>query len=128
MELELNKRLILVDLQFRLGHRIVDSVMDIKLAAVLVAHPAAADVGFVRQNQRRRHGTDRRTCPLVVVANGSDHLGNVQGVHMQMVQQAEGHHRPALRMVDAVDQVANVVEVGRDLDQLHLPGGVPQRL
>ena len=47
---------------------------------------------------------------------------------MQMVQQAEGHHRPALRMVDAVDQVANVVEVGRDLDQLHLPRGVPQRL
>ena len=94
VEFEFNERLVLIDLQLRLGHRIVDPVMDIKLADVLVAHPAAADVGFVRQNQRRRHGTDRRTCPLVVVANGSDHLGNVQGVHMQMVQQAEAITAP----------------------------------
>ena len=128
MELELDEGLALVDLQLGLGDGIVHPVVDIKLGGVLVAHPAAAHVGLIRQNQGGGQGAHRGAGALVVVADGCDHLGNLRRVHVHVVQQAECHDGSALRVVNAVDQVADVVEEGGNLHQLHFPGGIAQGL
>ena len=98
--------------------------MDIEGGLVVVAHATAAHIRFIRQNQRRRHGTDRHAGALVVVTNGRRHLGDILRRHPQLVQNTERHDGAALGMIHPVDQVADVVEITRDLHQLHLPVGV----
>ena len=47
-QLELNQRLRLVDLQFRLFDGVIHPVVDIKGGDILVPDAAAADIGFIR--------------------------------------------------------------------------------
>ena len=128
MQLELDEGLALVDLQLGLGDGIVHPVMDVEGALVLVADTAAAHVGLIRQNERGGHGAYGSAGALVVVADGGDDLRDLLGGQVHVVQDAEGHDGPALGVVDAVDQVADVVEIARDLGQLHLTGGIAQGL
>ena len=102
--------------------------MDVEGGGVLVPDTAAADVGLVRQNQRRRHSVHRLAGALVVVADGGDDGGDLLRVAVQIVQNAERHDGAGLRVVDPVHQIADVVEVACDLRHLHGPLRIAQGL
>lgn len=97
---------------------IVDPVMDVEALVFLVAHPAAAHIGLVCQDQRRGNRIDGEGGGIVVVADGGDDGGHVGGLHAHLVQNAEGHDGPGLGVVVAVDYVADVVHKAGDAGQL----------
>ena len=127
-QLELDERMRLVDLQLRLCDGVIHAVMDIERGNIRVADTAAADVGLVRQNERRRHRIDRHAGALVVIADGRRDECDLLRLEAHVVENAEGHDRAALAVIDAVDQIADVVEIARDLRQLHHPLRIAQRL
>ena len=45
-----------------------------------------------------------------------------------MVKDSKRHHRTGLAVVDAVDKISNVVQIARDLCQLHGPRRIAERL
>lgn len=97
---------------------IVDPVMDVEALMLLVAHPAAAHIGLVCQDQRRGNRIDGEGGGIVVVADGGDDGGHVSGLHAHLVQNTEGHDGAGLGVVVAVDHVADVVHKAGDAGQL----------
>ena len=93
------------------------------MAVTIVATSSAA-----KPSEVRIHRADRHARALVVVADCGDDGRHVARRHVHVFQDAEGHHRAALRMLDAVDEVADIVQIARDARQLHLVFGVAQRL
>ncbi|CAN4017880.1 selenide, water dikinase SelD, partial [Dysosmobacter welbionis] len=125
-QLQLDERVLLVDLQDGLLHRVVHPVMDVEAGHIRIPDPAAADVGLVRQDQCRRHGVHRHAGALVVVADGGDDGGDLLRRTIHVVQNAEGHDRTGLGVIHPVHQVADVVKKPGDLCQLHRPLRIPQ--
>ena len=94
--------------------------MDVKADGVPVAHPAAAHVGLVRQDEGCRHGVHRDAGALVVVADGGDDGGGLLGACAHLVENPERHDRAGLRMVDAVHHIADIVHKACNAGQFHL--------
>ena len=97
---------------------VVHPVVDVEAPVLLVAYPAAAHVGLVRQDQGGGGGVHREGGGVVVVADGGDDGGHVRGLHPHLVQDAEGHDRPGLGVVVAVDHIADVVHEAGNPGQL----------
>ena len=102
--------------------------MNVKLGKFRVAHPAAAHVRLVGQDEGRRNGVDRHAGALVVIADGRHDGGDVLRLRPHVLEDAKGHHGAALRVVHPVDEVADVVQIACNLAQLHLPLRIAQRL
>ena len=111
----------------RLMNRIVDPVVNVKRREVAVAHTRAPDVGFIRQDQRRRYRVNRISRAFVMIADRADDRRDFLRLRAQLVQNAEGHDRTALRMIDPVDHVADIVQPSGDLRQFRFPRTVAER-
>ena len=83
------------------------------------AHPGTADIGFIRQKQRRGNRVHRSAVALVVVADGGDNGSDLLRREIHPVQNPEGHHRAALTVVHPVDHIADIVEVPGNPGQFH---------
>ena len=101
-------------------HRVVHTVVDVKVALSRLRTRVGTSVLSAKISagpQRSREGR------VVVVADGRAHGCDLIRGHAQLVQNTERHHRAALGMVDAVDDVADVVHIPGDPRQLlHAPG------
>lgn len=62
-----------------------------------------------------------------MVADSADDGGDFLRLRPHLVQQTEGHHRTTLGVVDAVDHIADIMEIPGDVGQLRFPGRIPQR-
>ena len=127
-QFQLDKRLFLIDFQQGFGDGVIHTVMDIKGSRVPVSDAASSDVRFVREDQRRRQRVDRHAGSFVVIADGRDDGCHILGRAAQPRQNLEGHHRAALRVVDAVDQIADIVQIARNLGKLHRVRVIAKRL
>ena len=58
-----------------------------------------------------------------MVANRSENWCDLFWGHAHFIEDREGHRRSDHRVIDAVDDVANVVEVGRNHSKLDLSLG-----
>ena len=90
-------------------HRIINPVVNIKGQQVIVADPAAAHIGFVGNNQRRRNGIQGLGGGFVMVSDGGDNGADLLRRHTQLVQKAESHNGTALGVIRPVDDVADIV-------------------
>ena len=109
LQLQIDGRSGLIDQQFGAFDRIIDPVVNVVVPGSLILHPAAPNVGFVRQDQRRGDLAHRHAAPLIMVSDGSDDRGNIRRRDPHFIQQVEGHHGPGLTVVDAVNDVPDVV-------------------
>ena len=81
----------------------------VRRTSVLSAKISAAATGVHREGRA-----------FIVVANGRAHGGNFVRAHAQLIQNTKGHHRAALRVVNPIDDVADIVKISRDPGQLSL--------
>ena len=76
--------------------------MNVKLGKFRVAHPAAAHVRLVGQDEGRRNGVDRHTGALVVIADGR----HLPSTILRLVYKLKGVERTCLT-TDALAYAAN---------------------
>ena len=107
---------------------VIHAVVNIKRRAGLLAHTVRAHVHFIRQNERRGHGVDREGGLFVVIADGGDDGGRLLRACTHLIEDTERHDRAGLRMVNAVDDVSDVVQPARDGSQLARAVVIAQRL
>ena len=107
---------------------VVDAVVDVEGGAGLRPHTVRAHVHLIRQDERRRHGVDREGGLFVVIADGGDDGGGLLGRRAHFIENTKGHDRAGLRMVDAVDDVADIVQPARDGGELARAVVIAQRL
>ena len=100
--------------------------MDIKARNIPVANPRTAHIAFIRENQSRSQRIDRISGMFVVVADSGDHLRDLVGFHPHFVENTERHDRAGLGMINAVDNVSDVVHKTGDPRKLDGTGIVPQ--
>lgn len=110
----------------RVLHCIVYPVVNVKLGKILVAHSAAAHIGFISQNESCGDGIDRKSRVFVMVSDGGDDSGNFDRGHSHLVQNAESHDGTGVSVVCSVDDIADIMHIGGDLRQLDLSGIVTQ--
>ena len=118
-QLQLDRTLLLVDLQLRVRHRVVHPVMDVELMLVRLLHTAPPHIRLVRQDQRRRNRTHGLSIALIVVADRTDDRGNVFGRYVHAVQDVKRHQRSGLRMIHPVDDVTKIMHPRRGQRQIH---------
>ena len=63
-----------------------------------------------------------------MIADGGDDGGGLLGRRAHLVEDSEGHDRAGLRMVDAVDDVADIVQPACDGGELARAVVIAQRL
>ena len=120
---------LVVDLQTGGRYGIVDAIVNVEiLGAENRAHAAAAHVRLIRQNERGGKLAHGLASALVVIADRGNHRSDLVGRHAELVENTHGHRRAALRMPHAVDEIADVVHIPRDLHELDLTGGIAHRL
>ena len=107
---------------------VIHAVVNVERRAGLFAHAVRAHIHFIRQNERRCHGVDREGGFFIVVADGGDDGGRLFRACAHLVEDSEGHDRAGLRMIDAVDDVSDIVQPARDGGQLARAVVVAQRL
>jgi hypothetical protein len=87
------------------------------------------DVAFIRKDQRRRNGMDRRARLFVVMADGGRDDCDIVVVHAEFLQDLPRHQRAAVRVIGSVDGISDVVHVAGDLrkfDRLFVIAQLPQ--
>ena len=100
--------------------------MNIKGGRVRVADAASSYIRLIRKDERRRQRIDRHARALIVIADGRHDSRHILSGTAETRQDLEGHHRAALRVIDPVDQIADIVQIARDLRQLHRVGVVAE--
>ena len=108
------------------AHGVVHTVVDIELCRILLPYTGEAHIGFIRNDERRRNGVHGLCGVFVVVADGGDDGGDILRIRTEAVEDAECHDGAGLRMVDAVDDVADIVQIPGDLGKLRLSFAVPE--
>ena len=106
----------------------IHAVVDVECGAGLFPHAVGAHVHFIGQNERCRHGVDREGCLFVMVADGGDDGRRLAGAGAHFIEDTEGHDRAGLGMVDAVDDISDIVQPARDGCQLARAVIIAQRL
>ena len=99
-------------------NRKIDPIVYIIGSRVSIPYAGRPYVRLICKDQRRRNIADRDTGSLVVIANGGNHFSNLVGSHLHPIQNPERHHRSRLRVIDPIDQIADVVEITCDFGQL----------
>ena len=127
-QLQLDQGMRFVDLQLRFGHRIVYPVVDIKRRGILIIHPVAPHIAFIRQDQCGGHWAYRHAGAFIVVADGGNNNGDLLRGKAQVIQNTERHHGAALAVVHPVHQVSDIVQIPCDFGKLHRALRVSQRL
>ena len=84
-----------------------------------IAHPAAAHVAFISQDEGCRDGIDGRAARFIVLADGRDDNGDIFRRGSPAAQELECHERSCLGMAGAVDTVAQIVHVPGDTGQFY---------
>ena len=107
---------------------IIDTVVNVKGGAVTVSHTGAANVGFVRQDQRGGKGADGNARSLVMVSDGGGDCGNFIGREAELVKQAKCHDRAALAVLDPIDQISDVMQKACDPCKLDGTRGITKSL
>ena len=126
-QLQLDDRVGGVDLELRFGDGVVDAVVDVEGRFVAVADAVAADVAFVREDQRGGKRADRHSAAFIVVADRGNDQAYLFRREIQVIQQPERHDRPRLTVVNAVNKVADVMEIAGNFYQLDHPLVVTER-
>lgn len=106
----------------------IDAVVFVECGRVFVAHARLAHVGLVGDDDRSSNSVDRIGVWLVVIADGSDHSSDVLRLHAHVIENAHRHQRARLRVVVAVDDVADVVHVASNARDLNVVLGILQLL
>ena len=106
----------------------IDAVVFVECGRVFVAHARLAHVGLVGDDDRSSNSVDRIGVWLVVIADGSDHSSDVLRLHAHVIENAHRHQRARLRVVVAVDDVADVVHVASNARNLDVVLGILQLL
>lgn len=99
-----------------------------KQVLVILLHAAAADVGLVGENQGSADAAYGDAVSLIVIADGADDRRDVSRRNVQLCQNLESHERSGLTVIDAVDDISDVVQPGGGESQIDGVGIVPECL
>ena len=102
--------------------------MFVECGRVFVAHARLAHICLVGDDDRSSDSVDRIGVWLVVVADGGDHSSDVLRLHAHVIENAHRHQRARLRVVVAVDDVADVVHIASNARDLNVVLGILQLL
>ena len=92
--------------------------MDVEFGSIPSPHAVSAYVGLVRQNQRGGNRIHRRSRLFVVVANRRDDNRDFLRIHAHAPQNRHRHDRATVRVVGAVDDVSDIVQITGDFREL----------
>ena len=93
--------------------------MNIELAGIVLLNTASSDIRLVRQNKSRCDLAHRNSVSFIMISNRADDRSDVHCRKLQTVQNLKCHHGPGLRMVHAIDDVADIVQPGRGKSQIN---------
>ena len=83
--------------------------------------PGCGGRRFVREDVGGGHRAYGHAGQLFMVADGAEDRGDFSSVHAHLVEDLEGDGGPNHGMVDPVDDVADIVQIGGDLGEARLP-------
>ena len=100
--------------------------MYVEIRAVRIPDAAAAHIRLVGQNQRCGDRIDRKCGGFVMVADGGDDSRDIFRIRAHLVKNPERHDRAALRVIDSVDNIADIMQVSRHARKLCLTFAVSE--
>ena len=89
--------------------------MDIKVCNGRILHPVPADICFIRQDQGGRHHIYRSSRRLIMIADSSGHCEHIFQRHPQVLQNPISQKGSCVGVVMAVNAVADIMHIPRDL-------------
>ena len=108
------------------AHGKIHAVVNVKRGKLRLAHAGVAHVRLVRYYKRGGNRAHRHPRAFIVVTYGGNYFCYVLRIRAKAIKYPERHYRAALRVVNAVYNVAYVVHIGCYLRKLYLPLVVAQ--
>lgn len=112
-----------IDVDDRFFRREVHPVVNVQIshahARDIGAHAALVHVCLVRDDERGSQIADGQALALVVISDRHHDLRRLFVLHAHAGEDLISQQRPALRVVGAVDAVADIVQIPRDAHEFH---------
>lgn len=101
-------------------HGVVHAVVDVKGLHDRVLNSAEMHIAFVGDYDGGRHRADGNASEFLVIPNCPKDWRDLLAAHSHLSKQNEGNVGSCHRVIDAVDHIADIVKVSRDLAKLNI--------
>ena len=119
---------ILEHVERRFLYRIVYAVVDIESIGSEASYARGTNVRFIGDDKRGGDMIYRHGGMLIMISDSTDDQRRFVRIDVKVIEYTEGHQRARLRVIDAVDNIADVMHISCDLGKLYIPLGIAELL
>ncbi len=102
----------------------IDSIVDIEGIGIGVSDSAAADIGFIGDNQSGGDGIHGNARTFIMVTYSGNDKSEVIGRHIHFFKDTKSHEGTTLGVVNTIDEVSDIMKISGDTNEFDIMLGV----